>query len=93
MARNTLIGIRLERDIIARLDFYAKGSNQTRIDLIREAIDDFLEIMDNEYEEAAVRDYAKGIITAEDFKRVTKVDPGHDLKELRIRNLKKLEHK
>lgn len=91
MARNSLIGIRLEKAIIERLDFYAKGSNQTRIDLIREAIDDFLEDADKEYNKLAVHDYINGIITADTFKRVTGQLPGSDLKNLRIKQLKKLE--
>jgi predicted DNA-binding protein len=93
MARNTLIGIRLEKEIVDRLDFYAKGSNQTRINLIRSAIDDFLESADSEYKEMAVNDYVKGIITAETFEKVTGVKPGSDLKELRIKNLKTLGYK
>ncbi|MGV8169055.1 MAG: ribbon-helix-helix protein, CopG family [Candidatus Nanoarchaeia archaeon] len=90
MARNQLIGVRLEKKTIERLDFYTKGSGITKIDLIRQAIEEFLDTADEAYEKEAVKDYIQGIITAKKFKEVTGDEPGQDLNKLRQENLAKL---
>lgn len=90
MARNTLIGIRLERDVFNKLDFFAKGSGKTKIELIRGAIDDFLDSAEDEYRQMAVKEYTAGIINSKKFKEITGVEPGQDLDKIRKENLLEL---
>lgn len=88
------LGIRVDKELIDRLSFFAEQSGVDKMALIRQAIAVHVAEMEKGFEEEAIEDFI-GLRTSEkDFKEILKIDKiAEDIKKARQESIEKIKKK
>jgi len=85
---------RLEKSTLDELEYYSNLIKIDKTDMLREAIEDYLDELDREIEDDAIEDYVNLRIDEEKLKSITKMKViPKDLQAARMKILEKLMEK
>lgn len=85
------IGLRLEKELIESLEFFAKNNKADKMSLIRQAIATYVTDMENAFQDAAIADYISLRINEEELKEHTGLkEIPNDIREARNEVLKSI---
>jgi predicted DNA-binding protein len=88
------LGVRVDKDLMNRLDFFAKQQNVDKMDYVRQAISLFVAEMEKGYEEELIEEYVSARIGEKEFKELMRINSiDLDLKKIRKLNLEKISKK
>jgi predicted DNA-binding protein len=85
------IGLRIEKDLLESLEFFAKNSKIDKMAMIRQAIASYVTEMEDSFEDAAIEDYICLRIDEQEFKEHTGLkEIPKDIKEARQETIKSI---
>ena len=88
------IGLRIDKKLLERVDFFAEKNKDDRMAMIRIAIASYVEDMETALEDAAIEDYISGRIDEEELKDATGMKKvPEDLKSVRAQTLNEISKK
>ena len=88
------LGVRVDKDLMDRLDFFARNQNMDKMDYVRQAIDLYVAEMEKGYEKEAIEDYVNCRIDELKFKELMNLkEVSEDLKKARKENIEKIKSK